>query len=164
MRDAPTDCLTTQPPKRGDPQNGRRTGVSRDNHVPTDNLNDNLLKFRAVLILMAAPRGAKRATAATLSDELKRYGMKAAISSLYNWRRRYLGDGFAGIARRRRSDRFRYHFSEDLLASIFEIAGRRRVGNISREYSRLNPAVSYETFRMWVRRLQRLYRSGGQRK
>ncbi|HEY9142113.1 MAG TPA: hypothetical protein VIN93_14545 [Bryobacteraceae bacterium] len=66
---------------------------------------DNLLKLRAVLVLISAPWGAKKKTAADLSREFNRRRVKFSTRSLYNWQRRYICFGIAGLSRQRRSDR-----------------------------------------------------------
>jgi len=76
------------------------TVISRDDST----LTDNLLRLRAVLILIDAPRGSKLATARALAAELKANGRRASFRSVYRWQERYLCHGFAGIARRRRVD------------------------------------------------------------
>jgi hypothetical protein len=135
--------------------NAELKGVPRAVRASGDNLSDDLLRLRAVLIFLAAPRGAKRQTAAALSRDLGRFGLKAGVRSIYRWRNRYLCDGFAGLARRRRSDYGCLHFDEETLVSIIDYAARvRRSGDLRREYGRLRPPISYETFRTWVRRLQ----------
>ena len=115
----------------------------------------DLAKLRVVLILLGARRGAKVATARTCIAQFKRAGLQFSLRSAFRWRRQYLSFGFQGIARKRRSDHGRAHFGEDVLLSFIDAAARvRRQGDIAREFRRLKPTVSYETFRSWLRRLQ----------
>jgi hypothetical protein len=119
-------------------------------------LNDNLLKLRAVLMLIAASRGQKAVTVAGLSMSLQNTGLKASVRSIYHWRRNYLRLGFAGIARQRRIDRgMPRGFGKDVMAQVVDAAVRVRwYGDIRREYLAFEREASYETFRTWVRRIQ----------
>ena len=155
MREASAGCLTTESRKRSG-RSPRLTGIARDDY----GLNDNLLKLRAVLILLATPWGAKKKTAAILSRELKARRLRSSWRSIYRWQHRYQLDGFAGIVRKRRSDRgSQRNFSEEILEAIVESAGRvRRFGDIRREYCRLKPPVCYETFRAWIHRIEPFFR------
>jgi|ERR1035438_5037618 len=67
-------------------------------------LSDNFLKLRAVLVLISAPRGAKKKTTENLSREFERRRVRFSVRALYDWRERYLCFGLAGLDRRRRSD------------------------------------------------------------
>lgn len=147
MSEVSLGCQTTRP-VNGNCGNWRPAGVSREART----FSDNLLKLRAVLILLAARRGAKTSTVTSLSRELKSYGAKASFRSLYHWRERYLRFGFAGIARRQRSDRNQPRgLSADALARIVDAATRiRRHGDVAREFRKADMGVSYETFRFWV--------------
>ncbi|MBZ5584245.1 MAG: hypothetical protein LAQ30_18930 [Acidobacteriia bacterium] len=137
-------------------RNARFTGVSAED----EKLQRNLLKLRAVLILLAARHGSKLATVRTLVSELRAKELRASNRSLYFWRLRYLRAGFAGIARRRRNDRGCPHtFGEATLHRIVEAAIRvKRNGDVAREYRRLRLGISYEVFRLWVRKIQRQLR------
>jgi hypothetical protein len=119
-------------------------------------VNQDLMKLRAVLILSGTPRGLKVPTARQLAAELRKRRVKSSQRSLFHWQERYLRDGFAGIARRRRSDFGQpRQISEEILLKIVKAAARVRFsGDIRREYRQLAPPICYETFRNWVRRLQ----------
>jgi hypothetical protein len=124
-------------------------------------LGDNLLKLRAVLILLATQRGSKLEMAHTLTEKLRAKSLKASVRSLYFWRKNYLRSGFAGIARRRRSDRGRPGFGAETLARIVDASTRvRRHGDLTREFrdGGFQKSMSAETFRAWVRRIQRQLR------
>jgi hypothetical protein len=116
-------------------------------------LESDLLKLRAVMLLIDLPHGLKVAKSAKLVSGLKSRGVKASLRSLYTWRRQYLKSGFAGIVRRRRRDRAR--FSEDLLLRVVDATTRvRKHGDIRREYRAFRKVMSYESFRVWVHRFQ----------
>ena len=66
---------------------------------------DNRLKLRAVLVLLSAPWGAKRKVSEDLSREFTRRGVKFSVRALYEWRKRYVYFGLAGLDRRNRNDR-----------------------------------------------------------
>jgi len=119
-------------------------------------LESDLLKLRAVMLLIDLPHGLKVARSAKLVGGLKSRGVKASLRSLYTWRRRYLKSGFAGIVRRRRRDRAQSHrFSEDLLLRVVDATTRvRKHGDIRREYRAFRKVMSYESFRVWVHRFQ----------
>jgi len=144
--------LTTSPHRR----KAELTGISAQKRV----FDDNLLKLRSVLILLAAQHGSKTETARTLTTELTAKGLKASVRSIFRWRGRYLRSGFAGIARRRRSDRGRPQgFGGETLALIVDASTRvRRHGDLSREFRNFQGLMSLETFRTWVRRIQRQLR------
>lgn len=118
-------------------------------------LQNDLMKLRAVLILLGARRGSKVSAARNLTAALKTRGLKVSIRSVYHWRDRYLCFGFAGIARKRRNDSgYPRQLGEDLVGIVDAAARIRRQGDIRREFRRLKPTVCYETFRTWVRRVQ----------
>lgn len=123
-------------------------------------LNDNLFKLRGVLILLAAPRGTKATTARNVASELKAARGRGSTRALYHWRGRYLRSGFAGIARRRRNDRdCPRGFGYETLVRIVDAATRvRKYGDLAREFRNLHAAISDETFRTWVRRIQKQLR------
>jgi hypothetical protein len=125
-----------------------------------ERLSSDLLRFRAVLLLLAAPRGSKVATARSLVIDLESKHLRASIRSLYHWRSRYLLSGVAGLDRQRRTDAGRPSpRTEPWLLRIAEAAARvRRHGDLSREFRRLNPPFSYETFREWTARAAELRR------
>ena len=127
------------------------TGISRDDST----LNDNLLRLRAVLILIDAPRGSKLATARALAAELKANGRRPSLRSVQRWQERYLIYGFAGIARRSRSDRWDPSQLFGYPVNVIDCAARvLHSGDTRREYRRVKPSVCYETFRKWIRRVQ----------
>jgi hypothetical protein len=66
---------------------------------------DNLLKLRAVLVLLSAPWGTKRKVSEDLSREFTRRGVKFSARALYEWREKYVCFGLAGLNRRSRNDR-----------------------------------------------------------
>lgn len=116
-----------------------------------------LLKLRGVLILRAAKWGSKVATTTTLTRELRANGLKVSQRSLFHWQRRYIAFGFYGLLRHRRSD---WHHPrakvQGKYAQIVDAAVRvHKYADLAREYRKLKPGVSLETFRMWVRRIQR---------
>lgn len=116
----------------------------------------DLWKLRAALILLGAQRGSKLASAHGCVAEFKARGLRVSIRSIYRWRNCYLQSGFAGIARKCRSDRgYPRQHGEEFLAGIIEAASRVRWhGDICREFRRMKPAIGYEQFRNWVRRAQ----------
>jgi hypothetical protein len=144
---------------RSETSSSRRSGrvriiCSRDERL----LTEHLLRLRAVVVLSSAPWGTRRETAARLMRDLRTHGLKAARRTLYHWQQRYRRGGFEALVRRRRSGCGRAR-NEGILASFIESAGRvRRFGDCSREYRRLEPPVSYETFRCWIRRIQAGFR------
>jgi hypothetical protein len=122
-----------------------------------ERLEDNLLKLRAVLILIAASSGSKLTTACTLVGELKRKRLKSSIRSLYRWRRRYLAFGFAGIPRQKRNDAgCARRIGPDLFNRIVDAAARvKRYGDMAREFRKLRPGISRESFRTWIWKIRR---------
>lgn len=119
-------------------------------------LQRDLWKLRAALILLGAARGAKLAAARGCISEFKSKGLKVSLRSLYRWRDRYLQSGFEGITRKGRSDRGRpRQHGEEFLTGIIEAANRVSWhGDISREFRRMKPSISYEAFRVWIHRAQ----------
>jgi hypothetical protein len=138
------------------PPKAQFTGLSAEQQA----LTDNLLKLRGVLILLAAPRGSKATTARNVASELKAARGRGSTRALYHWRGRYLRSGFAGIARRRRNDRdCPRGFGYATLVRIVDAATRvKRYGDLAREFRNLHVAISDETFRQWVRRIQKQLR------
>ena len=147
-----TASLTTPTHRR----KAQLTGISPEAQA----LNDNLLKLRAVLILLAARHGSKMATARATATELRAKRLKASMRSIYRWQSRYLRFGFAGIVRQRRSDMDCPHrFGWEILTGIVEAATRvRRYGDLVREFRKLRPGISYRSFCVWVRKTQRQLR------
>jgi len=125
-----------------------------------DRLQRNLLRLRAVLFLLGAVGGSKVTTARTLADELRARRLKASIRSLYRWRNNYLRFGFAGIARRCRDDAgCPRRLGFEAIQRIVDAATRVKFhGDLTREFRGLRTGVSFETFRLWVRRIQRQLR------
>jgi hypothetical protein len=134
-------------------RNARLPGISAGDQA----LEDDLLKLRAVLILLAAAHGSKVAMARAMAAELRARRLKASPRSIYSWRRRYLVWGFAGIPRRRRNDAgCPRGFGQETFTRIVDAATRvRRHGDLAREFRKLRAGVSYGTFRVWVRRIRR---------
>src|SRR5271157_4059112 len=64
----------------------------------------DLFRLRAVLLILRAPHGAKLQTMERVVLEFRGLGFRCSLRSLHRWRRRFLCDGLAGLARRRRSD------------------------------------------------------------
>jgi hypothetical protein len=120
-------------------------------------LNKCLLKMRAVLLLVDAPRGSKVVTADALAEELRVSHLMASKRSLYRWCRYYRRYGLIGLVRRRRNDRGRpQSFEADMLASIVDAAKRvRRHGDLAREFRNFKGLLSYPTFLFWIRRIKR---------
>jgi hypothetical protein len=120
-----------------------------------EGLSGDRMKLRAVLLLLSAPRGAKVATARNIVRDFKAQHWRASLRTLYRWRRRYLLAGFAGIARKGRSDRgLPSPRIEAWLQRIAETSIRvRRRGDLWREYRQLCPPFAYRTFRFWALRL-----------
>jgi hypothetical protein len=137
-------------------RNAQLTGISATEQA----LNENLLKLRAVLILLAARHGSKMATARATATELRAKRLKASMRSIYRWQSRYLRFGFAGIVRRKRSDMDCPHrFGWEILTGIVEAATRvKRHGDLVREFRKLRPGISYRSFCVWVRKTQRQLR------
>jgi len=135
---------------------------SRDARLPgisagEQALTDDLLKLRAVLMLLAAGHGSKVSTARAMAAELRAKGLKASPRSVYFWRRRYLVWGFAGIPRRRRNDAdCPRGFGQEVLARTVDAATRvERYGDLIREFRKLRAGISYASFRVWVQRIRR---------
>jgi hypothetical protein len=86
---------------------------------------------------------------------LRAKGLKASPRTLWNWRRRYLIYGFAGLVRQRRCDSGRPR-THGLLVRIAEAALRvRRYGDVRREYlAGFRNEISYEQLRAWLRWVQ----------
>lgn len=152
MPERPTSRLATS-------VSGRRALFAGISDVD-ERLQRNLLRLRAVLFLLGAVGGSKVTTARTLADELRARRSKASIRSLYRWRRSYLRFGFAGIARRRRDDAgCPRRLVLKAIPRIVDAATRvKRHGDLAREFRGLRTGVSSETFRLWVRRIQRQLR------
>lgn len=125
-----------------------------------ERLQANLLRLRAVLILLAARHGSKVATARATAAELRAKRLKASPRSIYHWRSHYLRFGFAGIGRRRRSDMDCPHrFGWEILTGIVDATTRvKRYGDLVREFRKLRPGISYRSFCVWVRKVQRQLR------
>jgi hypothetical protein len=123
--------------------------------LPTEGeaLESDLLKLRAVLILLQALHGAKVQRALLLVRELQAAGVHAALRTLYNWRRSYLIYGFAGLVKHARSDRGRpRQFGQDVLVRISEVAIRiQHRGDLRREYSAFRDCMSFTTFTYWIK-------------
>jgi hypothetical protein len=120
-----------------------------------DALRRNLLKFRAVIVLITTPYGEREAVVAALRAELAVAGIGASVGSIYNWRQRVLYRGVAGLARGVRGDKGNLR-QRAALPLIVEAATRvRRFGDLAREFRKLQPGISYETWRRWIRTLQR---------
>lgn len=119
-------------------------------------LPEDLLRFRAVLVLLAAPHGSKGAATRTIVEELEGR-LTLSVRSLSRWKANYLRSGFAGIPRRRRNDHGRPHFNAATLARIVDASRRvRRHGDIAREFrGGFVGLMTPETFRFWVRHAQR---------
>ncbi len=149
MREVSTGCFSTDSGKPGNRSKQQKAGVARKRRAATDKVNGNLLKLRAVLLLLAAPRGAKRAMAANLSRKLN-----TSPRTLYHWQARFLCDGLVGIERRRRSDSGFCRLDERSIEAIIAFAANRGHGSIRGEYSRLRLPICYEAFRLWVRKVQ----------
>jgi hypothetical protein len=142
-------CLATSARRR----NAELAAIAAEEAV----FQDNLLRLRAVLILLSTPHGRKVATAGALLKELKRARLALSLRSLYRWRSRYLRFGFAGMLRRRRRDAGQPHgFSQETLARIVHAAVRvKRYGDLARSFRALRPGICAEAFRLWIRRIQR---------
>jgi hypothetical protein len=150
MAKRPERCLATS--------TMRRTALLTGDLADDRRLKHNLLKLRGVLILLAARRGFKMATARDLAIQLKARGLKASMRSLYFWRGRYLRSGFAGLVRRRRIDLGHPRcFGWETLVRIVDAATRvRRRGDLAREFRGLRGAgINSRTFGFWVRRVRR---------
>jgi hypothetical protein len=119
-------------------------------------LDRDIFRLRAVLLLLRAPHGSKAAVAEACVGELRSLGFRASTRALYFWRDRFLYAGFSGLQRRARRDRgIPRKLNEEVFQGIVAAAGRiRRVGDIRREYRRLQPPLSYEGFRWWLRRFR----------
>jgi hypothetical protein len=141
--------LTTFPYGR----NARLPGISAGEQA----LEGDLLKLRAVLILLGARHGFKVATARSLAGELRAIGLKASPRSIYFWRRRYLVFGFAGIRWRRRDDTgCPRRLGQETFARIVDAATRvKRYGDLACEFRKLRLGISRETFRTWIWRIRR---------
>ncbi len=130
-----------------------------------ESLQHDLLKLRAVLISIRAPRGSKLSRTRAIAAELSATGRHFSLRSIYRWRERYLAlGGFAGIARQVRSDRWNpKHSGYDFLISMVDCATRAcHPGDIRHAYRQLKPAVCYETFRREIRRIQAQLKGEGQ--
>lgn len=146
----------------------RSAGASAGNHAPIVSLSGadepfqrDLVKLRLVLILGAAPRGSKIEIARAAVAKLRGQCQRISVRSVYRWQARYESDGFAGLLRRTRRDHARVRRA-DLLSIVIYCAIRvRQRGDIQAEYNRLKPAISYSTFRTWVRRIQAYLRGQG---
>lgn len=142
------------------PNTDRRLNTSKRRNtglVPPsgdETLQRNLLKFRAVLVLLESPYGSRAAAIASLKEKLRGKGIGASGSSIYNWRQRVLLLGFAGLHRQLRSDKGRLR-TADALPLIVDAAARvKRYGDLAREFRKLEPRMSRESFRRWIRHLQ----------
>ena len=145
-----------------DSATSRRGKISRLPALPTTDeaIQRDLTKLRAVLVLLGAQRGSKVATARACTAEFKAKGLRVSLRSVYHWRARYLRFGFAGIARKRRSDSGQpRQFGQETLITLIDSASRvRRYGDVRREFRRLRLRISYEQFRCWIRRFQGEFR------
>jgi hypothetical protein len=149
MTERTTSRLATSP--RG--RNVRVPGTSAGEQA----LTNNLLRLRAVLILLAASRGSKVATARAMAAELKAKCLKASPRSIYHWRDRYLRFGFAGILRRRRSDAdCPRRFGAETIARLVDAATRvKRYGDLACEFRKLRLSICRESFRTWIWKIRR---------
>jgi hypothetical protein len=149
MLERVTSLSATSPIRRKELLAGISAG-SRD-------LEDDLLKLRAVLILLAAPHGSKVATACATAAELRAKRLKASMRSIFRWQNSYLRFGFAGIVRRRRSDvDCPRRFGGETIVRLVDAATRvKRHGDLTREFRKLRAGICYGTFRAWVRRIRR---------
>jgi len=120
-------------------------------------LSDNLLKLRAVLLILAARHGCKLETAGRVVSEIKKRGVRASVRSVHRWRARYLRSGFAGIVRRRRNDRdCPRAFAGKMIPRVVDAALRvKRHGDGMREFRNLGAPFCYHTFLRWVRWIQK---------
>jgi hypothetical protein len=152
MLERTTSRLATSP--RG--RNVQLSGTSAGEQA----LTNNLLRLRAVLILLAASRGSKAATARAMASELRAKYLKASPRSIYHWRSRYLRFGFGGIPRRRRADAdCPRQFGAETLAQLVDAATRvKRYGDLAREFRKFRPGISRESFRVWIWKIRRQLR------
>ena len=120
-------------------------------------MSDNLLRLRAVLLVLAARHGCKLETAGRVVAEIKTRGVRASIRSVHRWRAHYLRSGFAGIVRRRRNDRdCPRAFAGEMIPRVVDAALRvKRRGDAMREFRRLGAPFCYHTFLRWVRWVQK---------
>ena len=139
--------------RRSKPSSQRRnTGLLSSSE--DEALRRNPLKFRAVVVLLATPHGSKEALIATLRKKLASKGITASRSSIYDWRKRVLRRGFAGLLRKLRRDRGSLRAPEALPLIVDAAARVRRFGDIAREFRKLQPSMSRETWRRRIRNLQ----------
>ena len=120
-------------------------------------MSDNLLRLRAVLLVLAARHGCKLETAGRVIAAIRKMGVRASVRSVCRWRARYLCAGFAGIVRRRRSDHDAPRaFAGEVVPRVVAAALRvKRRGDASREFRKLGAPFSYHTFLRWVRWVQK---------
>ena len=152
MAQSPASLLTTSTDRRN-ARKARLSGSSMEERA----LSDNLLRLRAVLLVLAARHGCKLETARRVVAEIKTRGVRTSIRSVHRWRARYLRSGFAGIVRRRRSDRdCPRAFAGETIPRVIDAALRvKRHGDASREFRKLGAPFCYHTFLRWIRWVQR---------
>jgi hypothetical protein len=118
------------------------------------------MKLRGVLIVLSASHGSKVNTALAVAVEMTAKGVKTSLRSLYRWRAQYLRSGFSGIARRVRDDAGfpRSLAEEDITYMVVAATWVRGYGDVMRAFRGLRTGICYETFRIWVRRIQQKLR------
>jgi hypothetical protein len=122
--------------------------LARPRECSEKSFNEALLRFRAVLLALAAPRGRR---VSSLQEAAS--GLGVSGRTLYAWRYAYLVYGFSGLVRRSRSDRGRTKsISVNELTLIVSAVPRLRAqGNIKREWRASRLQCSYSSYKRWVR-------------
>jgi len=110
-----------------------------------------LLRFRTVLIALAAPRGRRVSSLQEMAS-----GLGVSVRAIYTWRHAYLVYGFSGLVRRSRWDRGRTRsISVDDLALIADAVTRLHSrGDIKREWRASGLGICYSSYKRWIRLIQ----------
>jgi hypothetical protein len=107
-----------------------------------------LLRFRTVLLALAAPRGRRVGSLREMAS-----GLGVSVRTIYTWRYAYLVYGFSGLVRRSRWDRGRSRsISLSELALIADAVPRLRArGDIKSEWRASGLGISYGSYKRWIR-------------
>ena len=138
-----------------DIQSPMKTGVCLAFGPSDGKLRDNFrayLQLRAILYLENVRRGGKVAAAREAAES---FGV--SLRSVYTWREQFRKLGILGLLRRRRRDCGRSRsLSADIIEAIRQRQGEMRGrGNLSSVWRSLGKPATFESFRYWVRLIQK---------
>ena len=128
----------------------RNTGLPPTLGQVDDGVLRNLIEsFRAVIFIDGVPRGGRTAAVKQVARDL---GKK--VRSVWYLLAKFRAHGLDGLVRKQRADCGR---PRSLSPDVFRLICERRksIQNVKREWERLGSPATYESFRFWVRFVQR---------